>query len=618
MTQEVYFKDIRNVIISNLLNCNYDLKIAVAWFTDEKIISTVNSLLLKGVNVTIVIYDDHINKKDLFEKLHYNKAEISLSKKLMHHKFCIIDEMTVINGSYNWTNNAKTNDENIQISYKNPVFADKFKLEFEKILKNCYSIEEYFKYSKVNINTLKNDFEKFYELFPKYNFPYFLDLRNIKLFQLNSKTNLDKFIYFVASKDLEKKILWYYFLSKRKVLASKIFGITNEELVLPLRFENILDIKFDEFNVSVINKSKYLIEEIEKSYISSKKHLFYIDNKGQIITEKIEYTGLINLNQFYYVKKIYKTGYSDNYLNFIDRNLISTKVDFLLEKILVQNNFATFFIMSKYCDKFKKRLFCLINTNNETVLPLEFDKFLIDDINHHNYDLNYRYDLNTNKYVDFFEFAFLQKCKYSNELRIDSIDQKVRIRVRFCLTNNSVISILKVDTFGNEVDDSSYLFLRDENYKYKDFYLEIREKINDYQRISLKNLPYDERKMKIDQFEELKKHYNNHYEFSMRYNLFVYKRNEKDRILGLEKERNKNNCYVATMVYGTSNHPEVILLRNFRDKYLNKFYLGKFFINSYYKYSPKFVLIAKKNILLFWISKIFVLSIVKLINLIFK
>jgi tetratricopeptide (TPR) repeat protein len=32
-----------------------------------------------------------------------------------HHKFCIIDNETLITGSYNWSNNAKNNDENILI-----------------------------------------------------------------------------------------------------------------------------------------------------------------------------------------------------------------------------------------------------------------------------------------------------------------------------------------------------------------------------------------------------------------------------------------------------------------------------------------------------------------------
>jgi uncharacterized membrane protein len=49
------------------------------------------------------------------------------------------------------------------------------------------------------------------------------------------------------------------------------------------------------------------------------------------------------------------------------------------------------------------------------------------------------------------------------------------------------------------------------------------------------------------------------------------------------------SCYVATMVYGSYDAPEVLVLRRFRDNFLQKFYLGRMFIKTYYKYSPHFV-----------------------------
>ena len=48
-------------------------------------------------------------------------------------------------------------------------------------------------------------------------------------------------------------------------------------------------------------------------------------------------------------------------------------------------------------------------------------------------------------------------------------------------------------------------------------------------------------------------------------------------------------CYIATMVYGDYNAPEVIELRKFRDNILAKYLLGRFFIAVYYRYSPFFV-----------------------------
>jgi predicted amino acid dehydrogenase len=48
-------------------------------------------------------------------------------------------------------------------------------------------------------------------------------------------------------------------------------------------------------------------------------------------------------------------------------------------------------------------------------------------------------------------------------------------------------------------------------------------------------------------------------------------------------------CYLATMVYGDYDHPQVMILRQFRDEVLDKSALGKWFIKTYYHYSPKLV-----------------------------
>jgi len=49
------------------------------------------------------------------------------------------------------------------------------------------------------------------------------------------------------------------------------------------------------------------------------------------------------------------------------------------------------------------------------------------------------------------------------------------------------------------------------------------------------------------------------------------------------------NCYIATMVYGSYNHPQVLVLRNFRDDVLTNSLVGREFIKFYYKHSPKWV-----------------------------
>lgn len=48
-------------------------------------------------------------------------------------------------------------------------------------------------------------------------------------------------------------------------------------------------------------------------------------------------------------------------------------------------------------------------------------------------------------------------------------------------------------------------------------------------------------------------------------------------------------CYIATMVYGDYDHPQVMVLRGFRDDVLQQYVLGRAFVKFYYKHSPTWV-----------------------------
>jgi hypothetical protein len=50
-----------------------------------------------------------------------------------------------------------------------------------------------------------------------------------------------------------------------------------------------------------------------------------------------------------------------------------------------------------------------------------------------------------------------------------------------------------------------------------------------------------------------------------------------------------SGCYIATMAYGDYDHLQVMILRQFRDDVLDKSAFGKWFIKTYYRYSPKLV-----------------------------
>lgn len=61
------------------------------------------------------------------------------------------------------------------------------------------------------------------------------------------------------------------------------------------------------------------------------------------------------------------------------------------------------------------------------------------------------------------------------------------------------------------------------------------------------------------------------------------------------RQQSQFGCYIATMVYGSYEHPQVLILREFRDNFLASFLLGRLFIKFYYKYSPQWVAMLRDN-----------------------
>jgi len=58
-------------------------------------------------------------------------------------------------------------------------------------------------------------------------------------------------------------------------------------------------------------------------------------------------------------------------------------------------------------------------------------------------------------------------------------------------------------------------------------------------------------------------------------------------------------CYVATACYGSYDHPDVMVLRRFRDDVLWPTAYGRWFIKIYYKVSPH---MAKRLVHIRWLS----------------
>ena len=143
MAEQAFFKDIKRNIISDLIDAKDEIRIAVAWFTNHEFYNILLKKIRDGIKVTLIIINDPINNRDggLDWQKFINVGGIlhfSYYPKIMHHKFCIIDNLILYNESYNWTYYGENiNRENaIRFTDLPNLLAD-FNSEFEQlILKN--------------------------------------------------------------------------------------------------------------------------------------------------------------------------------------------------------------------------------------------------------------------------------------------------------------------------------------------------------------------------------------------------------------------------------------------------------------------------------------------------
>lgn len=120
MQSVVHFSNIRNEIIGQLKKATREIKVAIAWLTDEDIIRTLTQRAESGVNVIVVMSESKENFRNIpkwKDFLRHNGKFHIATPKFLHHKLCIIDNITILNGSYNWTYFAQRNEENITVKY---------------------------------------------------------------------------------------------------------------------------------------------------------------------------------------------------------------------------------------------------------------------------------------------------------------------------------------------------------------------------------------------------------------------------------------------------------------------------------------------------------------------
>jgi tetratricopeptide (TPR) repeat protein len=137
---KAHFHDIRSELLKEISFANKSLKIAVAWFTNNELFDALVMKCKAKIPVELIIVKDSINLRQLGLDFNQFISEGGVlyfgdADNLMHHKFCIIDDNVLINGSYNWTYWAEDkNKENITVLKDEIEVLKGFEEEFRKLI----------------------------------------------------------------------------------------------------------------------------------------------------------------------------------------------------------------------------------------------------------------------------------------------------------------------------------------------------------------------------------------------------------------------------------------------------------------------------------------------------
>lgn len=106
-------------IIDVLHGAKVSVDICVFTISDDRITTAIRNAHERGVAVRIISDNDKSNDRgsdiDLLQQAGL-AVKLDRSPNHMHHKFAIVDDKTLLNGSFNWTRSASEyNEENIVI-----------------------------------------------------------------------------------------------------------------------------------------------------------------------------------------------------------------------------------------------------------------------------------------------------------------------------------------------------------------------------------------------------------------------------------------------------------------------------------------------------------------------
>ena len=141
---EAYFADIEKQILSALDSAGATIDVCVAWFTNTNLRDKLIEKQEDGIAVRVIRYHDGVNTSKGVDLSDLDHKEVRGERGgLFHDKFCVIDNVHTICGSYNWTLNAENkNDEDAAFHFEDYKFASTYTRRFNEIWRRNSNAEQ--------------------------------------------------------------------------------------------------------------------------------------------------------------------------------------------------------------------------------------------------------------------------------------------------------------------------------------------------------------------------------------------------------------------------------------------------------------------------------------------
>ena len=141
---EAYFADIEKRILLALDNARATIDVCVAWFTNVKLRNKLIEKQKEGIAVRVIRYHDGVNSSKGVDLSELDHKEVKGERGgLFHDKFCVIDNVHTICGSYNWTLNAENkNDEDAAFHFEDYKLASTYTRRFNEIWRRGEIVED--------------------------------------------------------------------------------------------------------------------------------------------------------------------------------------------------------------------------------------------------------------------------------------------------------------------------------------------------------------------------------------------------------------------------------------------------------------------------------------------